>query len=96
MKWEKNISRGGGWKLKPSHKVCELHFEPHFIKDIDDVILATPGSKLSISSYRKTLAEDAVPTIFNGYPSYMVPKQTTKRKAPKERHTASKVITLTL
>lgn len=80
LEWEKRISRGGGWKMKPHHTVCEMHFEKKYLKEEHDLGIGTESRK------RKALTADAIPTIFEGYPSYMN-STTTKRKSPKKRGT---------
>ncbi|KAK3929506.1 Ribosomal RNA small subunit methyltransferase F, partial [Frankliniella fusca] len=86
VEWEKRISRGGGWRLKPNHTVCELHFEEKYIKSnhLDNVVLGSIN--LAHQRLKKTLTEDAVPTIFpSQYPSYKQIYKEPKRKAPTER-----------
>ncbi|KAK3918616.1 LOW QUALITY PROTEIN: Transposable element P transposase [Frankliniella fusca] len=81
--WEKRISRGGGFKLTLKHTVCELHFEKHFIKTSEDLVI--DGKLVQIPLEKKRLTHDAVPTIFEKYPSYKNTKPPLKRKNPSER-----------
>ena len=82
--WEKHISIDK-WKMTSNHTVCELHFEPKYINEthLDSVILN--GINLSEKRGKKKLTDDAVPTVFDGYPSYMAHLEIPRRKPPKER-----------
>ncbi|KAJ1531355.1 hypothetical protein ONE63_000039 [Megalurothrips usitatus] len=86
--WERRISRGGGWKMKATDTVCELHFEKKFVKErhLNEVFIG--NIDLSHKRDKKTLTDDAVPSIFDGYPSYKNFKEPSKRKCPNERSSA--------
>ncbi|KAK3928196.1 Transposable element P transposase [Frankliniella fusca] len=79
-RWESIISRGGDFKLKPSHTVCELHFDESLI--IRPKPLIVGGINISPRGGKIKLVPHAVPTILKGYPKYMVPKVQSKRSAP--------------
>ncbi|XP_034242914.1 uncharacterized protein LOC117646216 [Thrips palmi] len=81
-KWEKKISRGGGWKMGPKHTVCELHFEKKFIVETHDILI--DGTNLSQRREKKSLTKDAIPTVFDGYPTYMNKPLPKKRKSPQK------------
>ncbi|KAK3918872.1 DNA transposase [Frankliniella fusca] len=76
-KWEAAISRGGNFKMKPSHTVCELHFDDSFI--IKPKPLLVGGIDISLHGGKKSLAPNAIPTILEGYPKYLIPKLPSKR-----------------
>ena len=69
--------------MKPSHTVCELHFEKKFIEDSYEI--KVQNIHLKEKRGKKRLTEDAVPTIFEGYPSYMQMRAPLKRKPPAEK-----------
>ncbi|KAJ1519027.1 hypothetical protein ONE63_011364 [Megalurothrips usitatus] len=69
------------------HTVCELHFDPKYINSKHEFNMG----ELCITESRekKSLADDAVPTFFNGYSSYKNFKTSSKRPARKEGKTAA-------
>ena len=81
--WEKKISRGNGWQMKPTHTVCELHFRGEFVISSHNILV--DGVNDGGMRGKKSLRSDAIPTIFSGYPKYMSSPKKTKRKPPKER-----------
>ncbi|XP_067133577.1 uncharacterized protein [Centruroides vittatus] len=65
--WEKLIRRSD-LTLEPWHRVCELHFEEHFI--IRNWKHIVKGEEVIIPRDVPILSVDAVPTKFEGYPKY--------------------------
>jgi hypothetical protein len=81
--WEKIISRGGNWSMKPNHTVCELHFKEEFIEKSHQIII--DGNDLSQNREKKKLKPNAIPTELEAYPAYMRPKLNI-RKPPTQRN----------
>ena len=84
--WE-GLIRRKDVRLKPSHKVCELHFEEHFIVKswkhvIDGVVVEIPRDY-------PTLSNDAVPTKFPGYPKYYSNVKLPKKRPATDRTLAN-------
>ncbi|KAE8739209.1 hypothetical protein FOCC_FOCC015300 [Frankliniella occidentalis] len=65
--------------MKPTHTVCELHFDESYI--IRPKPLIVGGIDISPQGGKLKLVPHAVPTILNGYPKYMIPKVQSKRSA---------------
>ena len=74
--WARRIPRKG--VLTPSHRVCDLHFESHFIVKSDDYVIN--GKRVSLVRERWCLTPDAVPTVFPNIPKYLSTKLPQRRK----------------
>ncbi|KAH8009882.1 hypothetical protein HPB51_021680 [Rhipicephalus microplus] len=64
--------------LQRTHRVCEKHFAPHFILKMWSAKLN--DHVLMSGNRRAGLSKDALPTIFEGAPSYLSKKMKTPRK----------------
>lgn len=75
--WENNIKRADR-KLTPKAVVCERHFENGCIERSFQITVNGVVNELAREKPR--LKPDAVPTVFEDYPTHLVPKKTLKRK----------------
>jgi len=75
--WEAKISRKD-WKMKPTHRLCELHFRQ------EDIITGFEHPLLGPSRQKKLLKPDAIPVLFS-HKSMPPPK----RKPPTHRKPSS-------
>lgn len=74
--WRRKIPREG--MLKPSHFLCDLHFEDQFI--LKKYVHIIKGVRVETDRGKWQLTSDAVPTIFPNLPKYLT------QKMPKSRH----------
>lgn len=82
--------------MTPKHTVCELHFEKKYLIDMHEINI-DGTSLLCEKRQKKSLAKEAVPTIFDGYPTYMNKPAPKKRKSPRKmttlpEHASKKII----
>ncbi|KAL1480161.1 hypothetical protein MTO96_051267 [Rhipicephalus appendiculatus] len=75
--WERLIKREDR-KLTLTCVVCEKHFEDIYVERTFKVTVN--GVVNEIARERPRLKPDAVPTVFDNYPSHLLPKKAAKRK----------------
>jgi Transposase protein/THAP domain len=85
LQWNRKIPRDG--VLKPSHSLCDLHFDERYIVKTFDVIVN--GKVTKIPRERWMLTDDALPTIFPNLPSYLSTKPPKQRRLVHRRHADS-------
>nr|XP_037285129.1 THAP domain-containing protein 2-like [Rhipicephalus microplus] len=69
--WESKINRADR-RLTPKAVVCERHFESGYIERYFQTTVNARD--------KPRLKPDAVPTVFEDYPTHLVPKKAVKRK----------------
>lgn len=75
--WESKIKRADR-RLTPKAVVCERHFESGYIERYFQTTVN--GVVNEIARDKPRLKPDAVPTVFEDYPTHLVPKKAVKRK----------------
>ncbi|KAH9385095.1 hypothetical protein HPB48_027135 [Haemaphysalis longicornis] len=75
--WESKIKRADR-RLTPKAVVCERHFESGYIERYFQTTVN--GVVNEIARDKPRLKPDAVPTIFEDYPTHLVPKKAVIRK----------------
>jgi hypothetical protein len=70
--------------------VCSLHFQKEFIIDEFPKITLTDGTVFQLKRKKPKLTPDAVPSKFEGYPSYRS-RPIKTRKAPKRRYSVNAI-----